>query len=115
MRILLAIAFLLLVITIPATAVADVGPPPRPPVYGGAVTIDGLPVHDRVTISAWIDETLVAYDHAKNGGYAFTIPQQPGQSYEGRMITFLVGQSRAQQIDIWTADGGGERNLTVGP
>ena len=106
------IAILVLLVTIPATVIAGSDPPARPPVFGGTVTLGGTPIADGVTISAWIGETLVAYYHAKDSAYAFMIAQPPGETYEGRMITFRIGRQEAQQIDIWNADGGRERNLT---
>ena len=88
---------------------------PRPPVFGGIVTLDGAAAPEGAEVTAWIDGAQVASATITNGTYAFVIAQPPGASYQGKRVTFLVNGVAAYQSSIWESDGGSELNLTAGP
>ena len=87
--------------------------PPRPPVFGGLVRLDGAVPPNGTKVSAWIDGVQVASTTVSGGAYAFRITQLPGDQHEGKQITFKVGGRTASQTGTWEADGGSELNLTT--
>ena len=100
-------------ITADISVVLAQAPPPRPPVFGGTITVDGNPAGDGTTVTALIDGTRVASTTAEAGNYALYIPQPRGKRFRGKDITFMIGDSGAREIGSWEADGGEELNLTA--
>ena len=110
-RITALLAVTALLLALPAMVLAQ-AQPPRPPVFGGTVTTDGVVASDGTLVTAWIDGNRVASAMVSGGGYAFAIPQPPGGSYAGKTITFKIGDTTASETGIWQSDGGGQLNLT---
>ena len=102
--------------SMPATRIPTPTPiqPPRPAVFGGAATLNGIPAPDGTLVIARIDGSEVATTTVFGGNYAFSIAQHPGKSYDGRTIIFSVGGVVANQTAVWIADGGAVLNLTAG-
>ena len=111
-RFILALAVMALLLALPGVVLAQ-AQPPRPPVFGGTAILSGVPAPDGATVSALIDGAEVAATTVKNGAYAFTIPQPPGESYSGKTVTFLIEGVTATESGTWEADGGGELNLSA--
>ena len=112
-KILALLSVLALLLALPAMVLAQ-AQPPRPPVFGGTVVgLDGNPVADGTMITAIIDDAEVASAMAGDGGYAFAIPQPPGESFEGKVIHFMVGDLMAAETGTWEGDGGSELNLSA--
>ena len=88
--------------------------PPRPAVFGGSATLNGLAAPNGTTVTALIDGVVAATTTVSGGNYAFPIAQPSGRSYEGKVIRFRVGGFIAFQVATWTADGGDIVNLTAG-
>jgi len=95
------------------TVVLAQTPPPRPPVFGGTITVDGKAAADGTKVTALIDGTAVASTTANAGNYALYIPQPLTKSFRGKDITFMIGDAGARETGSWEADGGGELNLTA--
>ena len=111
-KILALLAVMALLLALPSLVLAQ-AQPPRPPVFGGtAVGLDGSPSADGTMVSAMIDNVQVASTMVSEGGYAFAIPQPPGESFEGKMVSFMIGDLMAAETGTWEADGGAELNLT---
>ena len=66
-----------------------------------------------LTISAWINGTLVASTLVQSGRYSLLVEQSTGDSFTGQTITFTVGNSLADQITTWLAGEGTELDLTA--
>ena len=117
-KLLALMAFMAMVLALPAMVLAQA--PPRPAVFGGSATLDGVTATDGTTVTATIDGVVaatttvcgVACDQTA-GNYAFSIAQPPGSSYAGKEITFKVGTGTAAQKATWTADGGDILNLNA--
>ena len=112
-KILGLLAVFALLLALPALVLAQ-AQPPRPPVFGGTVSMnDGSPAPDGTMVAAWIDGAMVASTAVTDGSYAFAIPQPPGDSLEGKEISFMIGDFNAGEKGTWEADGGAELNLTA--
>ena len=48
-----------------------------------------------------------------NGNYFLNIPQPPGEDYDRKTITFMIGDLTAAETDTWEASSGGELDLTA--
>jgi TolB protein len=65
-------------------------------------------------VRACIDGVQVAsteVDHRSN--FLFLIDQPIGESFEGKEVTFMIGDATARETAIWEAGGGAEINLTA--
>ena len=111
-KILASLAIVALLLALPASVLAQ-AQPPRPPVFGGNATLDGATAANGTAVTAWIEGAQVASTTVTGGNYAFVIAQPPGESYQGKTITFMVGAGTASQTGTWEADGGSELNLTA--
>ena len=87
--------------------------PPRPAVFGGTVTVDGSTVPNGTGVLACIDGTLTVSTSVSGGNWHMSIAEPPGQSFEGKTITFKIGDITARETAVWTANGGGILNLTA--
>ena len=110
------IAVMVMLLALPAMVLAQ-AQPPRPAVFGGSATLDGITAANGTVVTATIDGVSAATATVSNGGYSFSIPQPPGLSYAGKGITFKVGTGVAAEKAVWAADGGAILNLnaTSGP
>ena len=87
---------------------ATPGPPESPGQSVGCnVAEEGL------TISAWINGTLVASTLVKSGRYLLLVEQSTGDSFTGQTITFTVGNSTAEQVATWKWGGTEMLDLTA--
>ena len=66
-----------------------------------------------LTISAWINGTLVASTLVQSGRYSLLVEQSTGDSFTGQTITFTVGNSTAEQVVTWKEGEGTELDLTA--
>ncbi|MCH7606057.1 MAG: hypothetical protein IH962_02775 [Chloroflexi bacterium] len=101
-----------LFVAIPAVALAQ-SQPPRPAVFGGTATVNGVPAPDGTEVTAWIDGNQVGSAEVSNGAYAFSLVQPPGETFGGKEISFKIGDADAGQTAIWQTDGGGELDLSA--
>ena len=112
-KIVALLAVMALLLALPGLVLAQ-AQPPRPPVFGGtAVDLDGSPSADGTMVAAIIDDVQVAMTMVADGGYAFAIPQPPGESFDGKMVIFMIGDLMAAETGTWEADGGAELNLSA--
>ena len=88
--------------------------PPRPAVFGGSATLNGVSAANGTTVTAVIDGVVATTTTVTGGNYAFSIAQPSGSSCKGKTIRFTLGGFIANQVATWTADGGGIVNLTAG-
>ena len=110
------IAVMVMLLALPAMVLAQ-AQPPRPAVFGGSATLDGITAGNGTVVTATIDGASAATTTVAGGNYAFSIAQPPGMSYVGKEITFKVGTGTAAEKATWAADGGAILNLnaTSGP
>ena len=110
------IAVMVMLLALPAMVLAQ-AQPPRPAVFGGSATLDGVTAANGTVVTAIIDGVSAATATVSGGNYAFSIAQPPNTSYAGKEITFKVGLGTASETATWTADGGAVLNLnaTSGP
>lgn len=111
-KFLASLAVLVLLLTLPAVALAQVQPP-RPAVFGGTVTMDGATAADGTVVDALIDGNVVASTTVAGGAYAITIAQPPGESFGGKIVFFAVAGSETPERGTWQDSGGSELNLTA--
>ena len=111
-NILTLLSVIALVLALPAVVLAQ-AQPPRPPVFGGTAMVDGVMAADGAKVAAMIDGVEAASTTVTGGGYAFSIPQPPGESFGGKTITFMVGDATAAETGVWEADGGAELDLNA--
>ena len=93
-KVLALLAIMVVLLTLPAVVLAQ-AQPPRPAVFGGTATVDGVRPANGTTVTAWIDGSQVATTTTSGGGYALLIAQPPGESFGGKEITFMVGSATA--------------------
>lgn len=105
-------AVMVMLLALPAMVLAQ-AQPPRPAVFGGSATLDGITASNGTIVTAIIDGAIAATNTVTGGNYALLISQPPSASYAGKEITFKVGSGTAAETATWTADGGGELNLTA--
>ena len=86
---------------------------PRPAVFGGTVTVNGSTVSNGTVVLACIDGTAAASTNVSGGAYSMAIAEAPGQSFEGKTITFKIGEITARETAVWEVDGGVTLNLTA--
>ena len=84
-------------------------------VFAGTVSIDGAPAPDGTVITAWVEEFAqpVAQGVVAGGSYNFKVFQFGTTSFSGRIITFKIGDSTANETGIWQSFGADVVNLTV--
>ena len=76
--------------------------------------MDGSDVADGTTMRACIEGVQAAsteVDHRSN--FLFLIDQPIGESFEGKEVTFTIGDATARETAIWEAGVGAEINLTA--
>ena len=105
-------AVMAMLLALPAMVLAQ-QQPPRPSVFGGTASVDGLPAANGTAVTAIIDGKVVATATVSAGIYAFSIAQPPGEAFAGKTVTFKVGAATASQTGIWQDSGGAELNLTA--
>jgi hypothetical protein len=88
---------------------------PKPAVFGGRITIDGLPPTDGTRVQAIINDVIVASGIVADGRYGVTIPQPRERAYSGTTVTFLGGDRVMAETGIWEVGGGRELDLTAAP
>ncbi len=113
-RLLVLLAVVALVL-FPAIAYAQGSPPCR---FHGTVQVSGANVADGTVITATIDGTdYSATTPSVYGASTFMIeiaqPQQ-GLSYDGKTVTFKIGNDTAGQTATWSMGGNKAVNLTKG-
>ncbi len=118
-KLLALMAIMAMLLALPAMVLAQ-AQPPRPAVFGGSATLDGVTAADGTTVTATIDGVVAATITVCGAGcgrapgnYALAIAQPDGLSYAGKEITFRVGTGTAAQKATWTASGGGILNLNA--
>ena len=111
-KLLALMAIMAMLLALPAMVLAQ-AQPPRPAVFGGSATLDGVTAANGTTVTAAIAGVVAATTTVTNGNYAVSIAQPPGLSYAGKEITFRVGSGTAAQKATWTASGGGILNLNA--
>lgn len=87
---------------------------PRPSVFGGTVSINGVPAVNGTVVSAIINGKEAASTTVSAGSYAFSVAQPAGESFAGKVIVFMVGNAAARETAIWQDSGGAELNLSAG-
>jgi len=105
-------AVMAMLLALPAMVLAQ-QQPPRPSVFGGTASVDGVPAANGTAVTAIIDGKVVATATVSAGIYAFSIAQPPGEAFAGKTITFKVGNATASQAGTWQDSGGAELNLTA--
>jgi len=85
-----------------------------PAVFAGTAKFDGSDVPDGTTVRACIDGVQVASVPVVRGGrYTLVIRNLRGESFEGKEVTFMIGDAIARETAIWEAGGAGIINLTA--
>jgi hypothetical protein len=108
---LLVVAMLLLS---PAVVSAQPVPPSR---FHGTVELDGAPVDDGTTITATIEgQTFTTTTPSAYGDstFALMIEQPDGMAFDGKTVTFKIGDRDAGQTGTWEMGGNVELNLSSG-
>ena len=111
-KILALLAIVAILLTLPAVVLAQ-AQPPRPAVFGGTATLDGVPAADGTTVTAEIDGTEVKSIPVTGGGYSFAISQPPDQTFGGKTIIFKIGDVTANETVSWESRGATELNVTA--
>ena len=109
---LLALLAVVALVLLPALAVAQ-EPPQLPCGFYGDVEINGNPVADGTVITATIDgDTYTAT--TTDSVYSVIIAQPEGKVYEGKTVTFMIGEDLADQTATWTMGGNVAVALSIG-
>jgi len=81
-KLLALMAIMAMLLALPAMVLAQ-AQPPRPAVFGGSATLDGVTAANGTTVTATIDGVVAATATVTDGNYAFSIAQPPGRSLAG--------------------------------
>jgi len=86
---------------------------PKVAFFRGTVRVNNDTVADGTEISAWIEDVKVASTTAVDSGYFLKIPQAQGRYFEGKTISFKIGELAAEQTATWEAGAEVQLNLTA--
>ena len=84
-----------------------------PHIIVGAASNNGIPVPTGTTISALIDGTKIGTARTAGSGN-FTLMAGNSNSYEGKTMSFSIGDSSASETLVWKKGEATKLNLTVG-
>jgi len=89
-----------------------------PFIVEGKVVVNGRPAPDGFSIIAYIDGRDVAEAEVSGGTFVMAVPEQPGQSLEGRLVEFAVEWSNGTLFDfvqktVWQPGGRAELRLEL--
>lgn len=113
---LLALLAVVALVLFPALAFAQGGLQP-PCAFHGKVQVSGANVADGTIITATIEgDTYTATTPSAYGAstYAITIAQPEGKSYDGKTVSFKIGNDTAAQTAIWQMGGNTALDLSKG-
>jgi hypothetical protein len=107
----------------PPTAIPLATPPPSDNVSGppckfrGTVQLNGASVSNGTVITVIIEgygyTTTTPAPNYGASSYAIVIPKAEGKSYDGKTVTFKIGDYVAAQTATWTMGGNVVVNLTA--
>ena len=84
-----------------------------PHIIVGTASNNGTPVPTGTTISALIDGTTIGTARTSGSGN-FTLMAGKSNSYEGKTMSFSIGDSSASETLVWKKGEATKLNLTVG-
>ena len=113
---LLALLAVVALVLFPAIAFAQGGLQP-PCAFHGKVQVSGANVADGTIVTATIEgDTYTATTPSAYGAstYAIPIAQPEGKSYDGKTVSFKIGNDTAAQTGIWQMGGNTALDLSKG-
>jgi len=100
---------LVAMLLLPAAALAQ----PEVSWFYGDVVVDGEKAPDGTVVSAWIEGNKTAETTTTDGEYVLAVGE-PGKTYPGATVTFMVDGSDTGVTRTWVAGEPFETDLTVG-
>lgn len=85
----------------------------QPPVhvFAGEAFVDSDPPPDGTVITARIDGRSVARARSRGGKYILRVTQPQGQSYEGKIVTFRIGEVQTGESVKWKPGRNSDKSL----
>ena len=83
-----------------------------PHVFVGTAAVDGKPMADGKPVTAWINGEKVGKSVVDGGTYTLVVVEPAGRSFDGKKISFKIGNLEAHEIGLWKQGGGTELHLT---
>lgn len=105
-----------------ATPIPSATPPPMddlavPCRFHGSVQLNGGPVPAgtkiRAIVQGYVYQTTTPAEGYGPSTYAIVIPKPEGISYEGKTVTFLIGDYNATPSSIWSTAGASTGNILL--
>lgn len=84
-----------------------------PHVFVGTAIVDGKPMADGKSVTAWINGHMVAESVIHRGAYILLVVEPVGRSFHGEKISFKIGDFKAREVGYWELGGGTELILTA--
>ena len=83
-----------------------------PHVFAGTAVVDGNHMANGTPVTAWINGDTVGESVVDGGTYTLLVVQPTGRSFDGKQISFKIGNLEAHEVGYWAQGGGTELHLT---
>ncbi len=80
--------------------------------FVGTAAVDGNPMANGTPVTAWINGDTVGESVVDGGTYTLLVVEPAGRSFDGKKISFKIGNLEAHQVGYWEQGGGTELHLT---